>query len=149
MKSLERIFFIFLACVFIVFCFIQGYFFIHPKIQDENRAARLGATLKETPPILTKVNQKEEGLFVYLTFETEKATVSQCSLMVNDKIVGDFSGGILSVKVYPQDKIYLLGGNIGDKIKLMEVPKNLDNSKFPQVFEATGKKIFWGEVQLK
>ena len=148
MKAIERIFLLGLFLLFLFFLGIQAYFFFYPEATEEARAQRLGAEAVDMSADIAAVDQAEEGMFLFLTFETEKSQASACTLLINDDIAGDFKGGVLSVKANAGDTISVVGGKQGEVLRLMDRPAELDD-EFPNSLAVGGGKKFWGTVKLK
>lgn len=148
MKIGQGIFLLVLALVFGTLIAFQSYFFLFPQAVNEARAQRLGGEIVNFAQGTQAVEKEEEGLFTFLTFETEKGRSSSATLLINGTAAGDFQGGVLSVKVNNGDEISLVGGVKGDIIYLLERPEILDSS-FPSSLAAGGGEKTWGTVSFK
>lgn len=147
-KIVQGIFLVVVVLVFGALVAFQGYFFFFPQAVDEARAQRLGGEIVDLAQSTQAVDKEEEGLFTFLTFETEKGKASSATLLVNAAAVGDFKGGILSIKVNDGDEISIVGGVKGDRIYLLERPDILDPS-FPSSLAVGGGEKNWGIVSFK
>ncbi|MDO4541446.1 MAG: hypothetical protein Q4C00_01270 [Bacillota bacterium] len=147
MRLLERFFLCTLMVVFILLIAVQLYFFIFPDTIEEARAERLGGSIENTASSAKAVENREEGLFLFLTFEA-KSGYSAASILINGEIAGDLKLGVLSLKVNQGETVSVVGGSRGDVISLMDRPEHLDPS-FPNSLSVGGEEKKWGIVRLK
>lgn len=143
----EKVMFFLTAMIFLCLLAVQCFYYVYPDYVKEERAKRLGAVLEGDSGIVSTVEKRENGVFVLLTFQTDKAGKSPAEILVNGEVMGNLSAGILSIRGYQDDEISVVGTK-GEVISLLEYPQNLA-SGFPPTVTIGEKETFFGKVILK
>ncbi|HMM06235.1 MAG TPA: hypothetical protein PKD52_06155 [Clostridiales bacterium] len=144
----QKVFLAAFAVVFSLLVGVQSYFFLVPDAGIHLRADRIGASLLNPLTETEKAGEEIDDLSVYLTVETEGDAPANASLIINDTVAGNFSKGILCVKVVDGDVLKIRSS---DRIvvTVTDYPENLNEASLPPSFTAKKGVTAWGTIIFK
>ena len=92
------------------------------------------------------------GLFGNISVETEdQVSVAAAKLLSNGEAAGNFSEGVLTVRVYPGDVLAIDGSAYQRRIlfRLTAISSGIDSSYLPETLLTEGGVADWGVVVFK
>ena len=141
----QKIFLFLFFSVFALTLAVQGAMFLFEDELKERRAERMGGEFVDRSEL---VGEEVGGMSVYLTVETEDASVSDGVLCINGIAAGDLSRGILTVAAEDGDIISVKQGR-GETFRILDYPVILDETFLPETIICTEDVMKWGKISFR